>query len=171
VPLIKKFEAGYTQGVKHEKPGTQVQVKYLTQPPDFSGFGDPAKGKAAAQGMYDAGADVVYQAAGGSGGGVFEAAKSANAWAIGVDSDQAKTADPAVRDRILTSMVKKVDVAVYDFIKGNVDGTVKSGPITYDLAKGGVDYSTTGGHIDDIVPKLEDLKKQIISGQIKVASS
>ncbi|MBO3745190.1 BMP family ABC transporter substrate-binding protein [Streptosporangiaceae bacterium NEAU-GS5] len=171
VPLIKKFEVGYIQGVKHQKPDVQVQVKYLTQPPDFSGFGDPAKGKAAAQGMYDSGADIVYQAAGGSGGGVFEAAKAAGAWAIGVDSDQAKTADPAVRDRILTSMVKKVDVAVYDFIKNNVDGTVKSGPIVYDLAKGGVDYATTGGHINDIVPQLEELKKQIISGQIKVASS
>ena len=67
--------------------------------------------------MFDAGADVVYQAAGGSGGGVFEAAKAAGGMAIGVDSDQYKTADPAVKDVIMTSMLKKVDVAVYDFIK------------------------------------------------------
>ena len=57
-----------------------MQIKYLTQPPDFSGFGDPAKGKTAAAGMYDNGADIVYAAAGGSGGGVFEAAKAAKAW-------------------------------------------------------------------------------------------
>ena len=78
MPLIQKFEAGYEAGAKAVKPDIKVQVKYLTQPPDFSGFGDPAKGKTAAAGMYDAGADVVYQAAGGSGGGVFEAAKAAN---------------------------------------------------------------------------------------------
>ena len=77
VPLIKKFEAGYEAGAKAVKPDIKVQTKYLTQPPDFSGFNDPAKGKTAAEGMYDGGADVVYQAAGGSGGGVFEAAKAA----------------------------------------------------------------------------------------------
>ena len=94
MPLIKKFEAGYKAGAKAVKPGHQGRRrKYLTQPPDFAGFGDPAKGKTAAEGMYQAGADVVYQAAGGSGGGVFEAAKAASAMAIGVDSDQANTAD------------------------------------------------------------------------------
>ncbi|GAA4064749.1 BMP family lipoprotein [Nonomuraea soli] len=171
VPLIKKFEVGYAQGVKHVKPDTKVQTKYLTQPPDFSGFADPAKGKTAAEGMYDAGADIVYQAAGGSGAGVFEAAKAANAWAIGVDSDQALTASADVRDRILTSMVKKVDVAVYDFIGSNVNGKVQTGTVMYDLAKNGVDYATTGGHVDDIKAQLDELKQQIIDGEIKVAAS
>ncbi|MEV0581744.1 BMP family ABC transporter substrate-binding protein [Nonomuraea sp. NPDC050310] len=170
VPLIKKFETGYAQGVKHVKADAQVQTKYLTQPPDFSGFADPAKGKTAAEGMFDGGADIVYQAAGGSGAGVFEAAKAANGWAIGVDSDQALTASEGVRDRILTSMIKKVDVAVYDFIDSTIKGTVKSGPVMYDLAKNGVDYATTGGHVDDIKAQLDDLKKQIIDGKIKVAT-
>ena len=93
MPLIKKFEAGFNAGAKAVKPDIKVQVKYLTQPPDFTGFGDPAKGKTAAAGMFDAGADVVYHAAGGSGGGVFEAAKAAGGMAIGVDSDQYNTAD------------------------------------------------------------------------------
>ncbi|MEV5413947.1 BMP family ABC transporter substrate-binding protein [Thermopolyspora sp. NPDC052614] len=167
-PLIQKFQAGYEAGAKAVKPDIKVQVKYLTQPPDFTGFNDPAKGKTAAEGMYDAGADVVYQAAGGSGGGVFEAAKAANAFAIGVDSDQAKTADAGVRDVIITSMLKKVDVAVFDFIKSVNDGTVKSGPTTYDLKAGGVDYSVTGGKIDDIKDKLEEYKQKIISGEITV---
>jgi basic membrane protein A and related proteins len=169
-PVLRKFEAGYAQGVKHVRAGTQVQVQYLTKPPDYRGFDDPAKGKAVAAGMYSAGNDVVYQAAGGSGVGVFEAAKAANEWAIGVDSDQAATADAAVRGHILTSMVKKVNVAVYDFIASVVDGTAKSGPVTYDLKAGGVDYSTTGGHIEDIQPQLETLKQKIINGEIKVTT-
>lgn len=168
VPLIHKFEAGYVAGAKAVNPDIKVQIKYLTQPPDFSGFGDPAKGKTAAAGMFDNGADVVYHAAGGSGGGVFEAAKDAGAFAIGVDSDQYKTADPAVQDVIITSMLKKVDVAVYDFIKSVVDGDFTAGTVTYDLEKDGVGYATSGGKIDDIVPKLEEYKAQIIDGSITV---
>lgn len=168
VPLIHKFEAGYEAGAKAVKADIKVQVKYLTQPPDFSGFGDPAKGKTAAAGMYDAGADVVYQAAGGSGGGVFEAAKAANAMAIGVDSDQYKTADPSVQSVIITSMLKKVDVAVFDFIKSSSEGSFTPGVVRYDLAKDGVGYSTSGGQIDDIVSKLDDFKQKIISGEITV---
>jgi basic membrane protein A len=168
VPQLRKFEAGYRAGIAHVRPDAKVQAKYLTQPPDLAGFRDPAKARLAAQGMYDNGADVVFQAAGGSGSGVFEAAAAADAWAIGVDADQAKTADPSVRGRILTSMVKKVDVAIFDFIASAVRGTVRPGPITYDLKAGGVDYATSGGHIRDIVPRLDELKRQIINGTIKV---
>jgi basic membrane protein A and related proteins len=120
--------------------------------------------------MYDSGADVVYQAAGGSGGGVFEAAKAHNAWAIGVDSDQALTAHPEVRADILTSMMKKVNVAVYDYLADIVDGTVKAGRSVYDLRLGGIDHSTTGGHLRDIRSRLEELKQEIIVGKIKVVS-
>ncbi|MEZ0072779.1 BMP family protein [Planotetraspora sp. GP83] len=169
VPAVKSFEAGYTQGVKYINPKATVQVRYLTQPPDLDGFDDPAKGRVAAQGMYDAGADVVYHAAAGSGAGVFQAAKKHHAWAIGVDSDQALTADPAVRAYILTSMVKKINVAVYDYLASIEDGTVKPGPTLYDLKVGGVDYSTTGGHIKDIQPILEQLKQEIIFHRIKVS--
>lgn len=170
VPLIKKFEIGYTKGAQAVKPDIKIDVKYLTQPPDFGGFNDPAKGKTAAEGMYDAGADVVYQAAGGSGGGVFEAAKAANAMAIGVDSDQALTADESVRGVIMTSMLKKVDVAVFDFLKSFVDNNVKAGPTVYDLKAGGVDFSTTGGQVDDIKTDLDGYKQKIIDGEIKVPS-
>jgi basic membrane protein A and related proteins len=171
VPLIHKFEAGYTAGAKAVKPDIKVATKYLTQPPDFSGFGDPAKGKTAAEGMYQAGADVVYQAAGGSGGGVFEAAKAANAMAIGVDSDQAKTAAEDVRDVIITSMLKKVDVAVFDFIKSVTEDAFKAGEVVYDLKKDGVGYSTTGGQMDDIKAQLEEYKAKIVSGEIKVPTT
>ncbi len=170
-PLIKKFEAGFKAGVAAVNPAIKVDSKYLTQVPDFSGFNDVAKGKAAAEKMYQDGADIVYHAAGGSGGGVFTAAKAAGKMAIGVDSDQAKTAAADVRDVIITSMLKKVDVAVYDFIKSVKDGSFKAGVKTFDLKAGGVDYATTGGKIDDIKAKLDDYKKQISDGTVKVPSA
>ncbi|WP_433420156.1 BMP family lipoprotein [Microtetraspora malaysiensis] len=171
VPLIQKFEAGFVAGAKAVKSDIKIQTKYLSQPPDFTGFNDPAKGKTAAQGMYDAGADVVYQAAGGSGGGVFEAAKDAGAMAIGVDSDQAKTADKAVADVIITSMLKKIDVAVYDYLKNFVGGNVKAGESRFDLKAGGVDFSTTGGKVDDIKSQLDEYKNKIINGEITVSTT
>ncbi|GII90900.1 BMP family lipoprotein [Sinosporangium siamense] len=171
VPLIEKFEAGFTAGAKAVNKDIKVQSKYLTQPPEFSGFNDPAKGKTVAEGMIDAGADVVYHAAGGSGGGVFEAAKAGDAQAIGVDADQALTADAGVKDVIMTSMLKKLDVAVFDFLKSYAGGTVKAGETVYDLKVSGVDYSVTGGKVDDIKDKLEEYKKKIISGEIKVPST
>ncbi|UVS81953.1 Purine nucleoside receptor A [Actinokineospora sp. UTMC 2448] len=168
-PLIQKFEVGFEQGVKAVKPDATVQVKYLTQPPDFTGFNDPAKGTTAANGMLDAGADVIYPAAGGSGAGAFEAAKAKGAMGIGVDSDQYNLPALAnVKDVIITSMVKNVDVAVYDFIKAVKDGQFKSGLQVYDLASGGVSFATSGGKIDDIVPQVEEYKEKIVSGEIQV---
>ena len=166
--LIKKFEAGYVAGAKAAKADIKIDSKYLTQPPDFSGFGDVAKGKAAAEGMYQNGADVVYHAAGGSGGGVFTAAKAADKWAIGVDSDQVLTAAEDVRDVIMTSMIKRVDVGVYTFIKSIKDGSFKAGNTVFDLKVDGVGYSTTGGNIDDIKDQIEAYKADIISGKITV---
>ena len=170
-PLIQKFEAGYVAGARAVNPKIKIDRTYLTQVPDFSGFGDPAKGKTAAQGMYDAGADIVYHAAGGSGGGVFEAATEAKARAIGVDSDQYETADPSVRDVIMTSMLKNVNVAVYEYLSAINDGTFPSGVTRYDLEVDGVGYSTTGGQVDDIADQLDEFKQKIIDGEIKVPTA
>ena len=145
---------------------------YLSTPADkCSGFNDPAKGETQATGMYDQGADVVYQAAGGSGTGVFKAAKAKGKWAIGVDSDQYNTADAALRDVIITSMLKRVDVAVYDFIKSTSAGSFTAGKQVFDLKKDGVGYSTTGGKIDDIKSKLDEYKQQIIDGKVTVPTA
>ena len=171
VPLIEKFQAGYEAGAKAVNPDIRIDVTYLTQPPDFSGFGDPAKGKTAAQGMYDGGADIVYHAAGGSGGGVFEAASEAGAKAIGVDSDQYNTADPSVQDVILTSMLKNVNVAVYEYLKAVDGGEFPAGVNIYDLSVDGVGYSTSGGFVDDITGDLDDYKQQIIDGEITVPTT
>lgn len=171
VPLIKKFEAGFIAGVEAVNPDITVDVVYLTQPPDFSGFADPAKGKTAAEGMFDGGADIVYHAAGGSGGGLFEAASAAGTWAIGVDSDQYNTADASVQDVILTSMLKNVNVAVFEYLTEVNDGNFPSGVTRYDLSVDGVGYSTSGGFVDDITGDLDEYKQQIIDGEITVPTS
>ena len=170
-PLIAKFEAGFKAGVEAVNPDIEIQSTYLSQPPDFSGFGDPAKGKTAAEGMFDGGADIVYHAAGGSGGGVFEAASEAGAKAIGVDSDQYNTADPAVQDVIMTSMLKNIDVAVDEYLTAVAGGEAPVGVTRYDLKVDGVGYSTSGGQVDDIADKLDDYKQQIIDGKITVPTS
>ncbi len=171
-PLLQKFEAGYTQGAKAVNADITVQVKYLTQPPDFTGFNDPAKGKTTAQGMIDNKADVVYAAAGGSGSGAFEAAKAAaGPWGIGVDSDQYKLPSLAkVKDIILTSMIKRVDVAVYQFVKSYNDGAPATGIQTFDLAKEGVGYSTSNPAVAEYTAKADEFKEKIISGEITVSA-
>jgi basic membrane protein A len=171
VPLIQKFEAGYVAGAQAVNPDITVDVSYLTQPPDFSGFGDPAKGRTAADGMFQAGADIVYAAAGGSGGGVFEGAAAAGARAIGVDSDQYNLVSDELKPVVMTSMLKKVDVAVYDFLTGFAAGDFESGDVVFDLESDGVGYATSGGFIDDITGDLEDFKAQIIAGDITVPTT
>jgi basic membrane protein A len=169
VDLIGKFEAGYYAGAKAVKADIKIDSNYLSTVADkCSGFNDPAKGKTAAEGMYDAGADIVYQAAGGSGVGVFQAAKEKSKWAIGVDSDQYNTVTPDLKDVIITSMLKRVDTAVFTFIKDFGSDTFKAGPTVFDLKVDGVGYSTSGGKIDDIKDKLEQYKSQIVSGAITV---
>ncbi|MEO3862157.1 BMP family ABC transporter substrate-binding protein [Acrocarpospora sp. B8E8] len=168
VPHIRTYEVGYRAGATHVKPKVRIQVKYLSKGPDLSGFRDPALAGTVAHDMYQSGVDIIYQVAGRSGSGVFEAALAQERWAIGSISDQAKTATPSVRENILTSMVKKIDVAVFDFIASVVRGKVRAGPITYDLKAGAIDYTTTGSHIRDFVPRLNALKRQIINGTIKV---
>jgi basic membrane protein A len=173
--LIHKFDAGYSAGAKAVNPSIKIDKKYLTTPPDFSGFKDPAKGKEAAKAMYSGGADVVYQAAGASGAGVFSAAQEASSggkvWAIGVDSDQYQQVDASLQPLILTSMIKHVDVAVFNFIRDFQNDATKSGQVIFDLKSGGVDYATSGGFVDDIKSKLDAYKQQIIAGQIVVPTT
>jgi basic membrane protein A len=170
--LIKKFEAGYAAGVKAVDPKIKVDVKYIEET-DLKGFNDPAGGKAAATALYDGGADVVYHASGGSGAGVFDAAVDAGTdkWAIGVDSDQYLTASADQKKHILTSMLKRVDVATYDMIKSIADGKALTSYQTYDLKANGVGYSTSGGFVDDIKSSIDQYGDKIKSGEIKVPTA
>ncbi|GAB2915645.1 BMP family protein [Nonomuraea fastidiosa] len=167
--LIKKFEAGFVAGVKSVKSDAKIDIRYLTPDGDFSGFKAPDKGKVAAEKMYQDGADIVYHAAGDSGLGVFQAAAAAGKKAIGVDSDQRETVkEPELQSVIMTSMLKRVDVSVFEFIKAFQGGAKGGTNVTYDLKVDGVGLSTTGGEIDDIKDKLDAAKKDIVDGKITV---
>ncbi|CAN5432485.1 BMP family ABC transporter substrate-binding protein [soil metagenome] len=173
--LIQDFEAGFVAGVEAVDPSIEIQSQYLTQDPDATdeGFENPTGGETAATGMYDNGADIIYHVAGKSGLGLFAAAVQAGEgkWAIGVDSDQYLTADEDQKAHILTSMLKRVDVSVFDYIQAYETDNVKTGYVTYDLKSDGVGYATSGGFIDDITDQIDDYKQQIIDGEIKVPTA
>lgn len=171
IDLIKKFEAGYTAGAKYVNPDIVVEVQYLGPAGDDTAWGSPDEAKQIANGWYADGADVIYTAAGGSGQGTIEAAVESNAWAIGVDSDQYLTASPDQQAHILTSMLKRVDVAVFETIKAAQKGTLAGGFATYDLKVDGVGYSTSGGFLDDVKDQLEKIKADIIAGTITVPTA
>ncbi len=169
IPLIEKFEAGYIAGAKYVNPKIEVYSDYAGTTGEA--FRDPIKGKELATAQYDRGADIIYHASGGTGIGVFEAAVAKKKWAIGVDADQSLTAKADQRAQILTSMMKRVDVAVYGTIKALVSGTYKGGIQSFGLKEGGVGYAVNDHNkalISDIIPRLEALKKDIIAGKIKV---
>lgn len=176
--LIEKFEAGFIAGARAVNPDIEIVRQYITAAPDFDGFVAPDRARDIALSMYqDNGADIIYHAAGLSGSGLFDAAKEhseatdSKVWAIGVDSDQYNTAGDEVKDYILTSMLKRVDVAVFEIIKAHIDGNFAAGPQTYDLSVDGVGYATSGGFIDDITDQLDDFKQQIVDGDIEVPTT
>jgi basic membrane protein A and related proteins len=175
VPLILKFQAGFEAGAVAANPDiTILPAVYLTQVPDFTGFNDPVKGKEAALALFGQGADVIFHAAGGSGLGLFEAANElstddSHLWAIGVDSDQYESVpDAALQEHILTSMLKRVDVAVDKAIVDFLNDEFTPGGVRLGLADGGIGYSTSGGFVDDITADLDAYAEQIIAGEIEV---
>ncbi|MFC9791947.1 BMP family protein [Streptomyces sp. NPDC057695] len=175
VPLIKKFEAGFAQGVKDTNPKAKVLVQYLTQPPNFDGFSKPDLGKAAAEGQLDKGADVIYAAAGLAGSGAIEAASAAGKWAIGVDSDQYNQPGLAsYKDAILTSVTKDVSDSVFNVIKSVQDGKPQSGEVRYGLATDGValaDSNPKYKEMKDLIAAVDKAKKDIIDGKITVKTA
>lgn len=182
VPLIHKFEAAYVAGAKAVDPDVTVDVAYLTPAYDWSGYSSPTLGGHAASRLYRAGADVVYTAAGASGMGTYDMAArlgpdlGRHLWAIGVDVDEYNTSQAYAslgasaaewQSHILTSMLKQVDVAVEEMILEFArDEFTKERVLG--LAEGGVGYATSGGHIDHLIPTLEDFKEGIVNGDVVV---
>jgi basic membrane lipoprotein Med (substrate-binding protein (PBP1-ABC) superfamily) len=173
VPLIQKFQAGFEAGVAAVDDSIKVDSQYIAPAGDFTGFNDPARGEIVAKGMFDGGADIVYHAAGGSGSGVFQAAADSKGLAIGVDSDQHETVDdPALKEVIMTSMLKRVDNAVNAYITDFNDGNVAGGEnVVSDLSTDGVGLATSGGMIDDIQDQIDEYKQKIIDGEIEVPTT
>jgi basic membrane protein A len=166
-PLIEKFQAGYEAGAQAINPNIEVLVEYIGD--DVTAFNDPVRGEELSTAMYDDGAEIIYHAAGASGGGLFNAAVEANRLAIGVDSDQYLTASPEQQPLILTSMLKRVDTAVHDAILAVGEGTF-GGSLVFGLAEDGLDYSTANPEelTPDIASQLDEFKQQIIDGEITV---
>ncbi|MEU2621309.1 BMP family ABC transporter substrate-binding protein [Streptomyces sp. NPDC007157] len=172
IPLIHTFEAGFDQGAKSVDPKIKIESQYLTQTAAEGGFSSPDKGKTAAQGQIDAGADVIYHAAGLSGQGVIEAAATAKVWAIGVDSDQyAQDALAKYKDYILGSALKNVGGAVYDLVKSVYEGKPESGVVNGTLKTGGVGFADTNPKYKaqtKVVAAVEKAKQDIIDGKVTV---
>jgi basic membrane protein A len=166
IPLIRKFEAGYRAGVRAVCPDCRVLSAYAgTQ---AEAFNDPVKGKELALTQYGRGADIIYHAAGKTGKGVFNAAREKGREAIGVDSDQYSDAPCCV----ITSMIKKVDVAVFDAARRVAEGTFSGGLLELGLADDGVGYVYDDNNRDKLaaetVERVEELRRAIIEGRVEV---
>lgn len=176
IPLIDEFRAGFEAGARFVDPDIEVLATHVTgQLFDGStAFLRPDLGRMAAESLYSLGADVVYHAAGASGRGVFEAAAAVSEetgvhrWAIGVDTDEFLFVDPELRPYVLTSMLKRVDVAMENLIRKRVDGPLDPGLVVYGLAEGAVALSPSGGHIDAWSSRLAEVEASIVAGQIAV---
>lgn len=166
IPLIRRFQKGFEAGVKYENPKATVINNYIGVTGEA--WNNPAKAKEMALSQIGQKADVIFHAAGASGAGIFDAAADKKIYAIGVDSNQ-DWIKPGV---ILTSMLKRVDVAVFETIKSVTENKFQAGVMRFGLKDSGVDWS-----LDSYNEKLwsaadkkkmDDIKKQIISGKIKV---
>ena len=166
IPLIRKFACGYVQGVKSVNPDIQVFQNMTGD--TGAAWNDPVKGGELAKAQIEQGADVVYHAAGGTGIGVLQAAADAGKLGIGVDSNQ-NYLQPG---HVLTSMMKRVDVAVYNAFQDTKDDKFTGGLNLLGLKEGGVDYAMDDNNKDLVTPEMkaaaEQAKADIISGKIQV---
>ncbi len=166
IPLIRNFLTGYEQGVKHVRADGEVFANMTGTTP--AAWNDPTRGAELAKSQFGRGADIVFAAAGATGLGVLQAAADAGRLGIGVDSNQ-NWIHPG---KILTSMVKRVDVTVYDCFKTAKDGSWKPGHRLVGLKEDGVGYALDESNrklvTADMEKKVEEAKQQIINGQLPV---
>jgi basic membrane protein A and related proteins len=174
--LIKKFEVGFIEGVKAVNPEAKVEVQYA------GAFDAADKGKAIASSMYGAGADIIYHAAGATGNGIFSEAidlkvedPSRELWVIGVDKDQHEEGNGTTKDGeefnvTLTSMVKRVDVAVKDLAEKAKAGEFPGGEvIEYGIEEEAIGIAPSDEHLtDEIKEKVAEYEEKIVNGEIEV---
>jgi basic membrane protein A len=178
IPLIHKFETGYEEGARSVNPKINILQNYVGV--TDSAWNNPGKGKELALGQIEKGADVIFTAAGNSGLGAFDAVEQygknpttgeANKFVIGVDSNQ-NMVKPGF---VLTSMVKRVDNAVYDVVKEVLDGKFEGGFHAFGLDKDGVAYAVDDNNKTlippDVINKVEESKQKIVAGEIKVTDA
>ena len=168
IPLIRKFEAGFAAGAKHVCPDCSVSSAYAGT--DAKAFADPTTGLELALAQFSSGVDVIFHASGKTGQGVFQAARQRKRLAIGVDSDQFHEAPCCV----LTSMVKQVDIAVYETVSDVVNDRFRAGVREFGLAEDGVGFvydDNNRGLLDEgVVARVRALRRKIVHGEIEVPS-
>lgn len=165
IALIRKFACGYEQGAKHIKK--EIEVFQNMTGSTGAAWNNPSKGGELAKSQFDRGADVVFAAAGGTGIGVYQAAKDNGKFAIGVDSNQ-NHLQPGT---MLSSMIKRVDNAAYDTFKAKMDGSWQAGIVSLGLAEKGVGWAVDEHNealVKPYMEKMAELEKGIIDGSIKV---
>jgi basic membrane protein A len=168
VPIMHAFRRGYEQGARHIDPDLPVRAEFISKGPDYSGFDNPAAAFDLAMQLYGGGVDIIYAAAGVSGNGVMRAARMSGRYAIGVDSDQ----DHLAKGRVLTSMMKRLDVTTYEEIDEIVRGAFQAGVRNYGLKAGGIGLTEMKytRHLipDQVHARLQSIREAIIAGEIEV---
>lgn len=166
IPLIRKFACGYVGGVKSVKGSANIYQNMTGTTP--AAWNDPGRGAELARSQIDRGADVIYHAAGATGLGVIQAVANADKLAIGVDSNQNGLAP----GQVLTSMLKRVDVAAYETFKDAMIGDFSSGVRVLGVAEGGVDWALDEHNkaliTDEIKLAVDAARKDILSGKVRV---
>jgi basic membrane protein A and related proteins len=166
IPLIRKFAKGYEEGAQYVNPQIKVLQNYVGI--TDAAWNNPGKGRELANAQYEQGADVIFAAAGNSGLGVFDAAEAYKKFAIGVDSNQ-NWVKPGY---VLTSMIKRIDNAVYSVVKEEVEGRFKAGVHVYGLDNDGVGYALDEYNKalipQSVIDRVEQARQDIIAGKIKV---
>ena len=169
IPLIHKFATGYEEGARYVNPKIRIIRNYVGI--TDTAWNNPGKGRELANSQYEQGADIIFQAAGNSGLGVFDAAEAYGKYAIGVDANQ-NWIKPGY---ILTSMLKRVENAVYSIVREEVEGRFEGGIHIYGLENDGVDYALDefNRHLipAEVIEKVEQAKRDIISGRIRVTDA
>jgi basic membrane protein A len=169
VPVIRAFGCGFLQGARHVNRNVTLLTDYVSAGPE--GFNSPARGAELAQAQFARGADVVFAAAGNTGLGVLRSARPSGPWAIGVDVNQNAVAPGAV----LTSMVKRIDSAVYASLKAGHAGHWQAGAHSMGLKEGGVDWALDSYNRALVGPeaaaRVERARRDIIEGKLVVADA
>lgn len=169
--IIKAYYTGFVEGVKFSAPSARIAQRYISRHPDYSGFNNPHAGFDVASSMYRDGIDVIFAVAGASGNGIIHAAKKHNRYMIGVDSNQ----DHMAKGAVLTSVMKRLDIAVYNETINAFNGRFQPGTAWYGLANGGISL-TPMKFTRHLIPnktrkKLQHITEKIISGKITVTNS
>jgi basic membrane protein A len=168
IPVIEAFLVGFREGVGYASPETRVVAEFISQVPDYSGFNNPHKAYELAGKQYAEGSDIIFAAAGMSGNGIIQAAKNNGKFVIGVDSDQ----DHMAKGFVLTSVMKRLDSAVYAEVVRVARTKFQPGTIRYGLANGGIALSPMRYTEDligpEILGRIRDAEARIIAGSLQV---